>query len=162
VSELLDLCADLPLMTFAPDDVLVRQDDPPGRVLVLVSGATVVERDGVEVAQTSVPGAVFGEMSAVLGRPASATVRAASEVRARVVDDPERFFRSRPGAALAVLRVTATRLDGMTQYLADLKDQLAGAEGHLGMVGPILDRLVDHQGPPARPGSARDPEPDSG
>jgi hypothetical protein len=59
-----------------------------------------------------------------------------------------------------VLRTTASRLDGLTQYLADVKTQLAGQEGHLGMVGTILDTLVHHQGPTSRTGSARDPEGD--
>ena len=77
-----------------------------------------------------------------------------------VVDDPERFLTERPGAALAVLRVTAARLDRMTQYLVDVKAQFAEEEGHLGMVGSILDTLVNHQGPAARTGSARDPEGD--
>ena len=160
MSELLDICADLPLAERANGDVLVEQGAPPGPLLVLVAGEVVVERDGVPVARTSAPGAVFGEMSAVLARPASATVRASGPVRVHVVEDPESFFLERPAAALAVLRVTATRLDGMTQYLADVKHQLAGADGHLGMVSQVLDRLVTHQGAPARPGSARDPEGD--
>jgi hypothetical protein len=50
----------------------------------------------------------------------------------------------------------------MTRYLTDVKQQLAGAEGHLGRVGQILDTLLHHQGAPARPGSARDPEPGHG
>jgi hypothetical protein len=75
-----------------------------------------------------------------------------------VVDDPLAFLTERPAAALTVLRTTASRLDGMTQYLADVKTQLADSPDHLGMVGGILDVLVHHQAPPVRPGSARDPE----
>jgi CRP/FNR family transcriptional regulator, cyclic AMP receptor protein len=73
-------------------------------------------------------------------------------------DDPVTFLMDQPGAALAVLRTTATRLDGMTQYLADVKTQLAGKDGHLGMVGQILDTLLHHQPAVTRTGSARDPE----
>ena len=97
-------------------------------------------------------------MSVVLDKPATATVRAASDVEVRVVDDPLAFLAERPGAALAVLRMTAARLDGLTQYLVDVKQQFADAEGHLGMVDQILDTLVHHQAAPTRPGSARDPE----
>ena len=77
-----------------------------------------------------------------------------------VVDDPLGFLTDRPGAALAVLRMTASRLDGLTRYLVDVKQQFADADGHLGVVDQILDRLVHHQGPGARTGSARDPEGD--
>ena len=48
--------------------------------------------------------------------------------------------------------MTATRLDGLTQYLVDVKQQFAGLTGHLGMVDQILDSLVHHQSGPTRTG----------
>ena len=99
-------------------------------------------------------------MSAVLNQPASATVRAVDDLQVRVIHDPMKFLSSRPGAALAVLRTTASRLDGLTHYLVDVKQQFADEEGHLGMVDRVIDHLVHHQGPTARTGSARDPEGD--
>ena len=158
MTELLDLCGNLPLESLPAGAVLIDEGSWPVRMLVLVSGTVTVERDGVPIAWVDSPGAVFGEMSAVLGRPATATLRADSAVQVRVVDHPVPFLMEQPEAALAVLRMTASRLDGLTQYLADVKQQLAGHEGHLGMVEGILDTLVHHQGAPARPGSARDPE----
>jgi CRP/FNR family cyclic AMP-dependent transcriptional regulator len=159
VTDLLQLSARLPLVSTTAGELLIEEGSPPGRMLVLVSGSVTVERDGVPLARVDTPGAVFGEMSVVLGNPATATVRAASPVQVRVVEDPLTFLVEHPGAALAVLRTTASRLDGMTRYLADVKAQLAGSDGHLGMVGQILDTLVHHQVAPLRPGSARDPEP---
>lgn len=124
---------------------------------VLASGSVTIERDGVAFSRIDTPGAIFGEMSVVLGSPATAAVRAASTVVCHVVEDPEAFLTERPGAAWAVLRVTASRLDGMTKYLVDVKRQLAEEEGHLGMLGQIVDTLAHHQAT-ARPGSARDPD----
>jgi CRP/FNR family transcriptional regulator, cyclic AMP receptor protein len=158
MTDLLALCADLPVESTAAGDVLIQEGTEPGRMFVLVSGSLAVERDGVPIARVDTPGAVLGEMSVVLGKPATATLRAESEVRVRAVDDPLVFLVERPGAALEVLRTTARRLDGLTQYVADAKQQLAGADGHAGMVGEILDTLVHHQTAAARPGSARDPE----
>ena len=140
--------------------ILIEEGSDPGRLLVLVSGAVTVERDGVPFARIDQPGAIFGEMAAVLQQPATATARAASDVVVRVARDPQAFLTERPGVALAVLRTTAGRLDRMTQYLVDVKAQFAGEEGHLGMVDSILDSLLHHQGPTARSGSARDPEGD--
>ena len=54
--------------------------------------------------------------------------------------------------------MTAARLDGLTQYLVDVKNQFAGRDDHLAMVDGILHSLVHHQAPRPRPGSARDPE----
>jgi CRP-like cAMP-binding protein len=158
LDDLLRLTSDLPVVAMRAGELLIAEGDGPSRMLVLVSGSVTVERDGTTVARVDSPGAVFGEMSAVLDKPATATARAATDVEVRVVDDPLAFLTERPAAALTVLRTTASRLDGMTQYLADVKTQLADSPDHLGMVGGILDVLVHHQAPPVRPGSARDPE----
>ena len=158
VTDLLAFAADLPVESLPPGAVLIEEGAEPGRMLVLQSGTVTVERDGVPIARIDSPGAVLGEMSVVLEKPATATLRAGSQVEVRVVDDPVSFLMDQPGAALAVLRTTATRLDGMTQYLADVKTQLAGEDGHLGMVGQILDTLLHHQPAAGRTGSARDPD----
>jgi CRP-like cAMP-binding protein len=162
VTELLPYAAALPRTTVPAGEVLLAEGSEPGAMYVLASGAVQIERDGVAFARITAPGAVFGEMSFVLARPATATVRATTDVEVHVVDDPERFLTENPGAALAVLRTTAARLDGLTQYLVDVKAQFADddAPGHLGMVDQILDTLVHHQAPTARTGSARDPEGD--
>lgn len=158
VTDLLEVSADLPIAAFDPGEVLIEEGEAVGRLLVLVSGEVVVEHDGVAFARIDMPGAVLGEMSAVLERPASATVRAVGAVTARVADDPLGFLTARPGAALEVLRATAARLDGMTHYLVDVKRQYAEAGGHLAMVDQILDTLLHHQAPVPSPGSRRDPE----
>ena len=53
----------------------------------------------------------------------------------------------------------AERLNFVTTYLVDLKQQYGDAPG-LSMVSDVLARLAERQAAPARPGSARDPEPD--
>jgi CRP/FNR family cyclic AMP-dependent transcriptional regulator len=158
VTDLLALCEDLPTASVPAGESLIEEGGQPNRLYVLESGAVTIERDGTPFARIDAPGAIFGELSWVLGRPATATVRAAADVVVRVVEDPEAFLTERPGAALAVLRMTASRLDGLTQYLVDVKRQFSGLTGHLGMVDQILDTLVHHQAPRATPGSARDPE----
>jgi len=160
VTDLLALSTDLPTRTVTAGDVLIAEGSDPGVLYVLSSGSVTVERDGVAFASIDTPGAIFGEMSVVLGKPATATVRATTDVVVHVAADPEAFLLERPGAALSVLRTTAARLDGLTQYLVDVKGQFAELEGHLGMVDQILDTLVHHQVPPARTGSVRDPEGD--
>jgi CRP/FNR family transcriptional regulator, cyclic AMP receptor protein len=158
VTELLALAADLPVERVPSGQALIEEGSTPTRMYVLASGSVTVEREGIVFAAIDTPGAVFGEMAVVLGRTATATVRATSDVEVHVVEDPQGFLVERPGAALAVLRMTAARLDGLTQYLVDVRAQFEGLEGHLGMVDQILDTLVHHQAPAVRSGSARDPE----
>lgn len=158
MTELLSLCADLPLQNVPAGDVLIEAGAPPSRMYVLAGGAVTIERDGVTFARIDHRGAVFGEMSVVLDQPATATVRASTDADVYVIAEPDAFFIEHPRATLAVLRMTAARLDGLTHYLVDVKQQFADDDGHLGMVGDILDTLVHHQAAPVRPGSARDPE----
>ncbi len=160
MTDLLALTADLAAEPFQAGEVLITEGTRPDRMLVLVAGAVVVEHDGLPFARIDTPGAVFGEMSAVLDKPATATVRAAVDLHVRVIDDPLGFLTAQPGVALAVLQTTASRLDGLTHYLVDVKQQFADAGGHLGLVDGILDQLVHHQGPTARTGSVRDPDGD--
>jgi len=160
MTEMLELAADLPVLAVPAGDTIIDEGSSSGRMYVLATGSVTVERDGVAFARIAVPGAIFGEMAVVLRQPATATVRAATDVEVHVVDDPETFLIERPGAALSVLRMTASRLDGLTQYLVDVKAQFADEQGHLGMVGEIVDTLINHQAPAVRTGSVRDPEGD--
>jgi CRP/FNR family cyclic AMP-dependent transcriptional regulator len=158
VTELLDYCDGLPVRSLAAGDVLIEEGARHDGMWILVSGSVNVERDGVPFARVDTPGAVFGEMSVVLDKVATATVRARSDIEVYEVAEPLDFLRDRPGAALAVLRVTAARLDRMTQYLVDVKQQYADRDDHLGMVDGILDVLVHHHPKQVQTGSARDPE----
>lgn len=144
-------------MSASAGEPVVRQGEPGGRLLVLISGTVVVSRDEVAVARTDRPGAVFGEMAVALGRPATATVTCETDAVFAVADDAEEFLAAHPEAAMDIVRMMAARLDAMTQYLVDVKNQYADRGDHLGMVDTVLDALSHHQATPARPGSARDP-----
>jgi CRP/FNR family cyclic AMP-dependent transcriptional regulator len=104
MTDLLEFCADLPVESTSAGEVLIEEGSQLRRMFVLVSGSGTVERDGVPIARIDTAGAVFGEMSVVLEKPSTATLRAHSDVRVRVVDDPLTFLVEQPGAALAVLR----------------------------------------------------------
>jgi CRP-like cAMP-binding protein len=160
MTELLTQTEDLAVEVVPSGEVLIDEGTTSGRMYVLVAGTVTIERDGVAFARVDTPGSIFGEMAVVLDKPATATVRALGDIEVRVITDPESFLRDRPGVALVVLRMTASRLDGLTQYLVDVKSQFADEQGHLGMVGDIVDALIHHQAPQLRPGSARDPEGD--
>jgi CRP-like cAMP-binding protein len=152
----LDLCADLPVRRLRPGDVLIAHGAVNPPLFVLISGSVIVERDGVAFARVDHPGAMFGEMSAVLDQPATATVRAESEVAAHVVHAPRAFLLSRPELMMAVLRMTAARLDGMTRYLVDVKRQLGNGAGEDESSGEVLNVLLHHQPPPRLPSPSRD------
>lgn len=155
---MLEAARDLPEVSMPAGAVVIEQGDPGGRLYVLESGTVMVERDAIAVGRINTPGAVFGEMSLLLGTPATATVRCETASTFRVADDAFGFLRGHPDASLALARVAAARVDALTQYLVDVKQQYADLDGHLGMLDTVLGALSHQQTPRARPGSARDPE----
>lgn len=130
---LLPYCADIPVIEVPAGEVLIQQGSPPPAIFVLVEGAVAVERDGIAFSNVDYSGAVFGEMSTVMRSPATATVRTTTPSTLHIARDPDGFL-ARPDVAIAVLRLTANRLEAMTRYLADVRAQFDQLEGHLGLV----------------------------
>ncbi|MGA7756295.1 MAG: cyclic nucleotide-binding domain-containing protein [Ilumatobacteraceae bacterium] len=158
MTDLVERCADLPRRTFSDGEVLVAQGAPFGSIVILVAGSVSIDRDGVPLAVLDTPGAVLGEMSTVLDRPSTATVRALSDCTVLQADDGAAFLLERPDVLLDVARALATRLDNLTGHLTDVKRQYAGDSGHLGMLDEVLSTLMHHQTKPVTPGSARMPD----
>jgi CRP/FNR family transcriptional regulator, cyclic AMP receptor protein len=133
---LLPYCADIPIVEVPAGETLIAQGAPPPAIFILVEGATAVDRDGMVFAEVDYPGAVFGEMSTVMRSAATATVRTTKTSTLHIARDPEGFLR-RPDVAIAVLRLTANRLEEMTRYLAEVRGQFDQLEGQLGLVTGI-------------------------
>ena len=157
--SILEMCQGAPLAELAPGTVLLPEGATSGHLYVLKSGAVEVLRGGTQVAVVEEPGAVFGEMSVLLNRPHTATVRALTPVAVYAFDDAESFLRSNPEIALLVGRLLAGRLNAATTYLADLKRQFEDHSNHLGMVGEVLDVLIHQQDADFSLGPEREADP---
>lgn len=152
---------DLAKVRYDSGDVLITEGPSSGVLYILVEGAVEVLRGDVRVSLVDEPGAVFGEISALLGRPHTATVRAIEPVIVHRIEDAESFLQMRPEIVFHVARILASRLIDATTYLADLKHQFSDRSDHLGMVDEVLEALVNQQLPaqPAAP-AATDGKPD--
>ena len=148
MSPFLDHVSDHESRNFAAGEAVIDQGELTGELLVLVSGSVEILRDNVRVAKTSEAGVVFGEMSALLGGPATATVRALEPAVFSVICEPRSFLFSHPEASLYVAELLARRLDSLNKYLIDVKQQY---EGHdlIGMVDEVLETLMHR--PRSRP-----------
>jgi CRP-like cAMP-binding protein len=155
---MLSLSAHLPVATLAAGEALVEEGGTGARLWVLVSGALEVRKGAVVVNTITHPGALVGEMSALLGTRHSATVVASEATVLRVAEDAPAFLDD-PAVLRLVAQGLAERLAFVTTYLADLRHQYGDAPG-LAMVGQVLTELSQRQVPTARPGSARDPDPE--
>lgn len=145
---MLELVADCPARDFVTGDVIIEQDSPSGPLLVLVEGEVEILREDVHVAKTSQPGAVFGEMSVLLGTTHTATVRALKSSRFAVIENPRQFLAASSDACLHVASLLAKRLDALNKYLVDVKQQYEGHD-HIGMVDEVLETLMHR--PPRSP-----------
>jgi CRP/FNR family transcriptional regulator, cyclic AMP receptor protein len=63
--------ATLPLVTHRAGETGLSAASTTGRLLILKEGAVAVAvvKEGVEIARVTEPGAVFGELSVLLGQP---------------------------------------------------------------------------------------------
>lgn len=78
---------------------------------MLAQGEVTVERDGATIAVRR-DGDYVGELALVTGRPRTATVTAATDLRALVIDRTsfERLLRDVPAMAVKVIQAVAERL----------------------------------------------------
>jgi CRP-like cAMP-binding protein len=159
MSTMLKLCSHLPEVEFAPGDTVVREGGQSGSIWVLVSGALQVRKGSVLVNTVTEPGATVGEISVLLGTAHGATVVASQPSVMRHAADGRALLARDPAISRLVAMGLAERLNFVTTYLSDLKHQYGDAPG-LAMVTDVLHQLSQRQGPAARPGSARDPDPE--
>ena len=151
---------DHPVQEFAAGETVLAQGERTGLLFILIEGAVEVIKDDVTVAQASEAGAIFGDLSALLGLPHTAAVRAVRLSRFYVVKKPRAFLEQNPSACLHLCELLARRLDALNTYLVDVKHQFSGHD-HLGLVDEVLDTLMHrHPRPRIRPSEStiRDPE----
>lgn len=144
MSPILETLREYPIQRFAPGEVVLEQGSCTGRLYYLLEGEVEVVKDDVVVATATEPGVVFGDLSALLGEPHTATVRAIKACAFSVVGEPHAFFERAPLACMHLCELLARRLDAVNKYLVDVKQQFAGHD-HLAMVDGVLDTLMHRQ-----------------
>ena len=111
----------LPLATYHAGETVLAAGTTTGRLLILRKGAVTIEKKGTVIAKVTEPGAVFGELSALLNQPHTADVRTleTSEflvARAELLEEPD--------VLLYVAAILAQRLNHANQALIELKSEI--------------------------------------
>jgi CRP/FNR family cyclic AMP-dependent transcriptional regulator len=158
VSTLLRVSERLPIESVPVGEVLLREGARTGLLYILVEGQVEILKGDVQIEVVAEPGALFGEISALLDTPHMATVKTLTPARLVRIEEAATFLRENPDLAIEVARLLAERLTNVVGYLADLKRQFAGRD-HLGMVDEVLETLVHQQRQAFTPGSNREPDP---
>ena len=108
--------ADLPLATYRADEVVLAAGSRTGRLLFLKQGAVAVVRQCTQIAIVNEPGAVFGEISALLDRPHTADVRALKPSQFYIADAA--LLGHSASALFYVAGILAQRLDRANDALS--------------------------------------------
>jgi CRP/FNR family transcriptional regulator, cyclic AMP receptor protein len=145
-----EILAGQPKRYFNAGEIILAEGSTTGMLFFLIDGEVEVYKDDVQIAATSEPGSVFGEMSALLGTSHRASVRSVVPSTFYVVDDGRRFLEMHPAVSMHVSEILARRLDALNRYLVDVKQQFEGHD-HLSMVDEVLEVLMHRQRrPPLR------------
>ncbi len=144
-ADLLEAIRDLPRIELPAGKVLIAETLTPEGLYFLESGTVEIFKGSNRIAREDQPGAVFGEMSLLLESCATATVQALTPCTFRAAWDGRAFLETHPAIALKLAHLLAHRLEGVTRYVADLKDQFKESPSHLDMVESVVDCLIAKQ-----------------
>ena len=114
--------AALPAATYRAGETVLAAGSATGRLLILKEGAVTVVKEGVEIAKVTEPGAVFGELSTLLGQPHTADVHALEDSKFHVATTAAPLMQD-PIALLYVATLLARRVDSANRDLVELKRQ---------------------------------------
>lgn len=146
MNDILQTYGDLPERSFERGEILIEEGATGGNLLILQTGEVEIIKSGIRVTVVSTPGAFFGEVSLLLGIPAMATVRAAKPTTVREFSQSTKFLTDHPTAGVEIARLLANRLNGVTNYLVDLRQQFRDQKNHLAVVDEILGNLLNSSG----------------
>ena len=119
--------AAFPLASYGAGQTVFSEGTKTGRLLILKTGLVSIVKGGTEIAQVAEPGAIFGEISALLDQPHTADVLTLEPSQFHVADAAT-FLVQDPAALLYVATTLARRLDGTNQAFGKLKAQLQAGE----------------------------------
>ena len=112
--------------TLAAGEVLIVEGKAGGSLYILERGRLSVERGGVVLATISQPNALVGEMSVLLGKPNSATVRAETETQIRTIVDAKDELIRDAELAFNLAALLAGRLEATSALLVKMNKQTPG------------------------------------
>lgn len=107
--------------TYRVGETIIRQGHEDYCFYVLEKGAVEVVKDDTVLSVLMFPGTLFGEISSILKKPRTSSVRArtATTVTCYECEDLEELVTTHPEIAIKMLQTLASRLERTTQKLAE-------------------------------------------
>src|SRR4029453_1767966 len=142
--------AGLPVVKHPAHEVVLTAGAKTGRLLFLKRGAVEVIKDGVQIANVSAPGSVFGDQAVLLDQPHTADVRTVEQSEFYVADAPA-MFAGDPTVALYVAAILARRLEAANRSLIEVKHQLKAGDppAVIGRTVEKVEGLLNYRAAPS-------------
>ncbi len=157
MQDILRGCRSLPVVSLEANQTILAEGDRTGLIYILIEGEVRVSKRELEIIRLTEPGSILGEMSALLDLPHTATVTTLAPSRFYRVENQPGFLRNNTDICYPLAVLLARRVNGVTNYLVDIKEQFSDQSNHLSMMDEILATIVNQQGEDPQPGSDRDP-----
>jgi CRP/FNR family transcriptional regulator, cyclic AMP receptor protein len=139
VSILQTKMASLPLASYGAGEIVIAEGTRTGRLLMLRKGAVSILKGSTEIVRVTEPGAIFGELSALLDQPHTAEVRAL-EASEFYVADAATLLTEDSVAPLYVAMILARRLNTTNQAFLELKNQLQAGQPP-SVIGKTVEKI---------------------
>jgi len=122
-------------------EILFYEDDPSRETYILLKGEAEILKAGRRVAVINTPGAYIGEMSTLLQKNRTATVRTLTP--SILLEIPEEtfleFLRLAPYMAFKLAQNLASRLESTTEKLRETKGHLCAIREHYNLIKEELE-----------------------
>jgi CRP-like cAMP-binding protein len=110
---------------------ILRQGERCGLLYIMVSGQVEVVKNGSQLCTVNEPGAVFGELSILLGCYQNASVRTLTPCTFKVVTEAEKFLSANPKAAYLLACMLARRLSLLDSHFAELRNHVTAMQAEV-------------------------------
>lgn len=160
MKTILKYCKNLPEKQFLTSEDLIIEGGQEEKLYILIEGEVEIYKGETFIAVQDEPGAIFGEMSLLLGLPSTATVKATLPTRTYEVSNGNVFLKTNPDLSYLLATLLAKRLHNVNTYLVDMKKQYEDRLDHLCLMDEVLESLLIQQLDKVQSGSARYTEPD--
>jgi CRP-like cAMP-binding protein len=127
-----------PTANYRAGETVLKAGSKTGQLLILKRGSVAILKESVEIAKVQEPGAVIGELSALLDLPHTADVKALEDSQFYVGDAA--LLQKDPNAVLHVAKILAQRLVAVDSGFVELKKQLQAGQPP-GVLGRTLEKI---------------------
>lgn len=133
---------DVPIRTFQPGETVFEEGVEEDLLFVMKGGNVSVRREAVELSAIDYAGALFGEVSVLVGGAHTATVVAVDESAFYVIENGTAFLKEHPELGLHVAFVLASRLKAITSNMAKLDHEMGDQEEELDLMTDLVGGLM--------------------